>query len=178
MIPYYGDIMWYVVRATVGMEESAIEQCRIALGEGAERFILPKCQFNRRYHGEYKMIEKVAFPGYFFIDSNEPKELEELLSRIPSVVTPVRIGGGFHPINEAEEEILDGMMNENNLILASVGNIVKGKLIVHEGPLKGLEDRVRKIERHDRWADVEMVLFDKCKTMRVGLQVVSKVSEG
>ena len=36
------------------------------------------------------MIEKVAFPGYFFIDSNEPKQLEELLKRIPSVVTPVR----------------------------------------------------------------------------------------
>ena len=54
------------------------------------------------------------------------------------------------------------MMNENNLILASVGNIVNGKLIVQEGPLKGLEDRVRKIERHDRWADVEMDLFDKC----------------
>ncbi|MBO6205834.1 MAG: hypothetical protein J6O73_02745 [Lachnospiraceae bacterium] len=68
------------------------------------------------------------------------------------------------------------MMGENDLILASVGNIIDGKLIVKEGPLKGLEDRVRKIERHDRWADLEMELFDECRTMRVGLQVVGRIS--
>lgn len=89
--------MWYVVHTMVGREESAIEQCKVAVGAVAKRFILPKCQFNRRWHGEYIMIEKVTFPGYFFIDSDDSKELEELLLRIPSVVTPVRIGGGFHP---------------------------------------------------------------------------------
>ena len=120
------------------------------------------------------MIEKATFPDYFYIDSDDPKELEKLLMRIPSVGEPVRIDGGFHPIKEEEEAILQRMMNENDLILASVGNIGDGKLIVDEGPLKGLEDRVRKIERHDRWADLEMDLFEECKVMRVGLQVVSK----
>lgn len=37
-----------------------------------------------------------------------------------------------------------------------------------------LEDIVKKFDRHDRWADLEMELFEECKTMRVGLQVVSK----
>lgn len=140
----------------------------------AKRIILPKCQFNRRWHGEYKMIEKVTFPGYFFIDSDDPKALEELLLRIPSVVTPVRIGGGFYPINREEEVILQRMMDENDLIRASVGNVVDGKLIVDKGPLKGLEDRVRKINRHDRWGEVEMELFEECRMMKVGLQVVSR----
>lgn len=168
--------MWYVVRAMIGREESAAEMCKTAVGMIAKRIILPKCQFNRRWHGEYKMIEKVTFPGYFFIDSDDPKALEELLLRIPSVVTPVRIGGGFHPIKEAEEEILNDMMDENDLVLSSTGNIVDGKLIVDEGPLKGLEDKVKKFDRHDRWADLEMELFDECKTMRVGLQIVSRMN--
>lgn len=68
------------------------------------------------------------------------------------------------------------MMDENDLIQASVENIVDGKLIVDEGPLMGIEDRVRKIERHNRWADLEMELFEDCGMMRVGLQIVSKVS--
>ena len=91
-------------------------------------------------------------------------------------MTPVRIGGGFHPINKEEEEILQQLMDENDLILASVGNIIDGKLIVDEGPLKGLEDRVRKINRHDRWGEVEIELFEECKTMRVGLQIVARLT--
>ena len=168
--------MWHVVHTMSGREESAMEKCRVAVGETAKRFILPKCQFNRRCHGESKLIENVAFPGYFFIDSDTPKELEKMLSRIPGVVTPVRIGGGFNPIRKEEEDVLLRMMNENDLIEASVGNVVDGKLIVDEGPLKGLEGRVRKYERHDRWADVEMPLFEVCKSMKVGLQVVAKMT--
>ena len=169
--------MWYVVHTAIGGEESAIEQCKIALGDVAKRFILPKCQFNRRWHGEYKMIEKVAFPGYFFIDSDDPKALEELLMRIPSVVTLVRIGGGFNPIRIEEQKIIEQMMDENDLIKASVGNIVNGKLIVEVGPLKGLEDCVRKIERHDRWADLEMELFEECRMMKVGLEIKARLTE-
>lgn len=166
--------MWHVVHTMIGREESAMEQCKVAVGMTANRFILPKCQFNRRWHREDKLIEKVAFPGYFFIDSDTPKELLELLYRIPTIVTPVRIGGGFHPIKEEEVKVLEQMMDGNDVIQASVGNVVDGNLIVDKGPLKGWEGRVKKYERHDRWADVELPLFDECKTMRVGLQIVTR----
>ena len=169
--------MWYVIRTTIGREESAIEQCKIAVGTVAKRFILPKGQFYWRSQGEYTMINKVSFPGYFFIDSDDPKELEELLMRIPSVVEPVRIGGGFHPIKKEEEDILQRLMDKNDLILASVGNLIDGKLIVEEGPLKGLEDRVVKFNRHDRWANLEVALFDGCKTMKVGLEIKARMTE-
>ena len=169
--------MWHVAHTMAGREESAIAQCRVAVGETARQFILPRCQFNRRWHGESKLIEKVAFPGYFFIDSDTPEELEKMLSRIPSMVTPVRIGGGFNLIRKEEKDVLLRMMNENDLIEASVGNVVDGKLIVEDDPLKGLEGRVKKYERHDRWAEVELPLFDECKSMKVGLQVVAKMTE-
>ena len=157
-------------------EESALADCKAAVGDAADRFILSKCQFSRRIQGERKMIEKVAFPGYFFIESDVPEMLEKLLMRIPGVVTPVRIGGGFHPIRQEEETMLKQMMDENDCILYSVGNIVDGKLIVEEGPLKRFTGKVIKIERHDRWADIEMPLFEKCKTMKVGLEIKAKVT--
>ncbi|MBO6205836.1 MAG: hypothetical protein J6O73_02755 [Lachnospiraceae bacterium] len=47
-------------------EESALADCKAAVGDAADCFILSKCQFFRRIQGERKMIEKVAFPGYFF----------------------------------------------------------------------------------------------------------------
>ena len=157
-------------------EESALADCKAAVGDAADRFILSKCQFFRRIQGERKMIEKVAFSGYFFIERDVPEMLEKLLMRILGVVTPVRIGGGFHPIRQEEETMLKQMMDENDCILYSVGNIVDGKLIVEEGPLKRFTGKVIKIERHDRWADIEMPLFEKCKTMKVGLEIKAKVT--
>ena len=82
----------------------------------------------------------------------------------------------YHDRGFPEEEILDGVMDENDLVLSSTGNIINGKLIVDEGPLKGLENKVKKFDRHDRWADLEMELFEECKMMRVGLQVVNKIT--
>ena len=168
--------MWYVVQTTAGKEESAMADCKAAVGDAADRFILSKCQFSRRIKGERKMFEKVAFPGYFFIESDVPEQLEKLLLRIPGVVTPVRIGGGFNPIRKEEEVILRQLMDENDCILYSVGNLVDGKLVVEEGPLKTFAGKVTRIERHDRWADIEMPLFETCKTMKVGLEIKAKVT--
>ena len=122
------------------------------------------------------MFEKVAFPGYFFIESDVPEQLEKKLLRIPGVVTPVRIGGGFNPIREEEEVMLRQLMDENDCILYSIGNLVDGKLIVEEGPLKKFTGKVMRIERHDRWADIEMPLFETCKTMKVGLEIKARVT--
>ena len=168
--------MWYVVQTTAGKEESAMSDCKAAVGNAADRFILSKCQFSRRIQGERKMFEKVAFPGYFFIESDEPEQLEKRLLRIPGVVTPVRIGGGFNPIREEEEVMLRQLMDENDCILYSIGNLVDGKLIVEEGPLKKFTGKVMRIERHDRWADIEMPLFETCKTMKVGLEIKARVT--
>ena len=68
-------------------------------------------------------------------------------------------------------------MDENDVILASIGNVINGKLIVDKGPLKGQESRVKRLERHDRWADIELPLFGECDTMRVGLEVVARITK-
>ena len=169
--------MWYVVQTMVDREDSAIEKCRIALDEKvATRVFTPKCQLPRKFHGEWKNIEKVAFPGYVFIESDSSAELEKLLMRIPSVVTPVRIGGGFYPIRKDEEAMLRKMMDANDCIRSSSGYIVDEKLVVEKGPLQHFAEMVKKIERHKRWADVEVILFEECKYMRVGLEVKARIT--
>ena len=169
--------MWYVVQTMVDREEPAIEKCRTALDrEVATRVFTPKCQLPRKFHGEWQNIEKVAFPGYVFIESDSPAELEKLLMRIPSVVTPVRIGGGFYPIRTNEEMVLRKMMDANDCIRSSVGYIVDEKLVVEEGPLQHFAGLVKKMERHKRWADVEVILFEECKYMRVGLEVIARLT--
>lgn len=169
--------MWYVVQTVSGREQAAMEKCRNALDQGtAVKIFSPVCQLEKKYQGEWKNADRIAFPGYVFIESDCPNELEDKLKRIPSVVTPVRIGGGFHPIRRDEEAVLKQMMDGNDCIRVSVGYLVDQKLVIVKGPLEGFTEAVRWIDRHKRVADVEVLLFNERRKMRVGLEVKAKMT--
>ena len=46
--------------------------------------------------------------------------------------------------------------------------------MVIRGPLKGHEARITRIDRHKRLAWMDMDMFGRHKTIRVGLEIVSK----
>ena len=107
--------MWYVAQTACGKERTAIEECRNALPENlAARIFVPRYQYMKKYQGQWHSEEAAAFPGYVFIESEKPVELEEALLRIPHTITPVRIGGGFYPIRVEEETFLRKMLHEQD----------------------------------------------------------------
>ena len=169
--------MWYVAQTACGKERAAIEECRNALPENiAARIFVPRYQYRKKYQGQWHTEEAAAFPGYVFIESENSTELEEVLERIPHTVTPVRIGGGFYPIRAEEETFLRKMLDEQDCIRCSIGYLVDGQLMVWQGPLKHAVERVRKIDRHKRLAEVEVRLFEESRQMKLGLEVKAKVS--
>ena len=56
----------------------------------------------------------------------------------------------------------------------SVGVIEGDRVIVTEGPLKGHEAQITKIDRHKRAAYLDMRMFGRHKTIKVGLEIVRK----
>ena len=72
--------MWYVVMAGKGREKIAIEKCRNALStDAAVNIFAPTYQYLKRYSGKWNLEEDWLFPGYVFIESNLPNELENSL---------------------------------------------------------------------------------------------------
>lgn len=66
---------------------------------------------------------------------------------------------------------MERLLDNKNIIRHSVGNIVNSKLIVEKGPLVNLENKVIKIDRHQRLAVLKSDFFNK---ITVPLEVVSK----
>jgi transcriptional antiterminator NusG len=58
----------------------------------------------------------------------------------------------------------------------SKGIIEGDQIIVERGPLKGYEGFIKKIDRHKRIAFIDIELFNTITTIKVGLEIVSKVS--
>ena len=170
--------MWYVVQTVSGREQTAIEKCQNALGrERTCKVFTPVCQIEKKFQGQWTIQTREAFPGYIFIESNaSAEELEEELKPISSIVVPVRIGGGVYPVRPDEEAMLRRMMDENNCICISVGYLVDQKLVIREGPLGGFTEAVKWIDRHKRIAEVELILLDERRKMRVGLEVRDRMT--
>jgi transcriptional antiterminator NusG len=169
--------MWYVVQSTDDKEIVAMEKCKKAIPSAiATSIFSPRYEYMRRYRGDWHIKEGILFPGYIFIESNQPQELAKHLEHISGVVTPVRVGGGFYPIRDDEEDILRSMLDETYCIRYSLGYIVDGRLVVERGPLIGKTQYVTKIDRHMRGAELMLHLFDKERRVQVGLEVPRKMT--
>ena len=170
--------MWYVTQTSVDKEYESIEKCRRALDESVvSRIFTPVSEMMKKYQGEWHITNSVLFPGYIFLESDtDSRTLEKLLWRIPGVVTPVKIGGGFNPITKEEEIFLREMMDENYHVRFSTGYIVDNQLVIKHGPLDGKTALVRKIDRHKRLAMMDVSIFQETKIVKVGLEVVAKLT--
>lgn len=140
------------------------------------QYFAPTYQYLKRYSGKWNLEEDWLFPGYVFIESNLPNELEKQLKRIPTTVVPVRIGGGFNPIYEEERAILKMLIDENNCIRMSCGIIVDNRLIVEKGPLNNCQTYITRIDRHKRIAELGIELWKEPRRIKAGLEVRAKLT--
>lgn len=127
--------------------------------------------------GKKEFLEVPMFPNYLFIETSlNEQEFSEMIKELKK-----DLGSTMKTLQEEtqtifaltieEKKLLESLLNENHLIKHSTGIIVNSKLIVEEGPLKGKEELVRKIDRHKRLA----FLHNVCgKLMKVPLEVISK----
>lgn len=170
--------MWYVTQTTAGKEFDAIRKCRKALDEKmASHIFTPVSETMIKIKGEWRLTQNPIFPGYVFIETTaEQKTLEKLFWRIPGTVTPVRVGGGFYPIREDEEEFLRSLMDEEYHIRISTGYIVDDRLVIQNGPLDGQTEQITKINRHTRSAIMEVSLWREIRTVKVGLKVIARLT--
>ena len=78
--------MWYAVQVATGREETARDMCRKLLNKESytDIFII---RFDRakRYYGAWHKEKKIMFPGYMFIDTDNPGDIYEQLKNVPEL---------------------------------------------------------------------------------------------
>lgn len=87
----------------------------------------------------------------------------------------LRSGEEFFPLYEQEERFLRRMTGDTTNVAMSVGVMEGDRIIVKEGPLVGMEGKIKKIDRHKRMAILEVELFNRVSEMKVGLEIVEKM---
>ena len=158
--------IWYMQKCEKGQEEATAREwnSRHLLGQ-MEAFV-PTFDRMKRYEGSWHLLKEILFPGSFFWKCEEKKEKwqEQKCTALGIVL-----------IAPETEQFLRKIGGATHHITMSRGIIQNGVTLVTEGPLKGEEARIRKIDRHRRLAKIEVPAGPaKGGTFWAGLEITSK----
>ena len=172
---------WYVLFIRTGCERKAEKYLNKRLDNNIfSPFILME-QMLFKTSGQIKKELKPIFPGYVFIETEATrqeiiKEMQDIFHTSHDIFRFVKYGDtGDIAMKEDERNTLQKLCNDDHCIEASSGIIAGNRVYVKEGPLKGFESIIRKIDRHKRRAFIELDFMGDVRKVAVALEIVEKI---
>jgi len=125
--------------------------------------------------------KKQCFPGYVFISSQVnavefAQEIAPLVKRTDGVYRFLNYGDNKQDIvvKDNEKSLLERLMDKHYFIDSSKGFKEGNKVKVTEGPLVGMEGKIKKVNANKRTALVEFEFMGEVREFTVMLEVVKK----
>lgn len=169
--------MWYVLQCREGREDAMIRACRRHLSaEALNDAFSFRCERLWRRDGEWKRMEKELFPGYVFLESSRPDLLAEELRQFAPVFRV--LGGPDLPISvcAGEEESLRRLCGRAHYLALSYGYRENGTDYITSGPLALAKQRIRRIDWHRRFAQVEVSIGRRRMTAWAGIGLDERIT--
>lgn len=173
-----GGHIWYLLDCCKQEEVKILNLCRRILSKEAAKdmFLLTYDQM-RRYEGVWHTEKKLMFPSYVFLESENEKFLREVLDKNSKELFPVEKpgkNGHLIRIDREVEELLKYLCGNTHHLEMSKGIIQKGVPRIIAGPLKGMEDRICRIDRHKRLAKLAVPVERNLRYITAGLEIEKK----
>ena len=193
---------WYVIHTRGGNERQLKEQLAGLLEPGDETlFFVPEKLEGRKFQGHYRKVRRVFFSGYVFVSTPDAKDLylkmrekqrslNLLRSELHGIPWPEDGSVPFLEVGPEDKKLLLSLLRwrgpsddeteeagdpSDPVADVSVGTIGEdGKLRVFDGPLKGLEPFIIKLDRHAMKALLRITLFGEEKQYELGVAVVER----
>lgn len=166
----------YVIQVAGGAEKRALELIECMLPDLAADCFTPTVEVAQKRAGQWRRVRRLLFPGYLFIQTNDPVGLNARLRGIPAFT---RLLGGnddkFVPLTTDELAWLDAFTDGPDHIVHMSEAVIEGdQVLVTRGPLKGHEFQIVRVDRHKRTATLQVTMCGQTKPVKVGLEVVRK----
>lgn len=170
--------MWYVIWTKNNTEYQLRDQIvrRISSEVCRDCHILTRTE-QQKWNNKIVTKTKLLFPCYLFVDTDDPEKLNSLIRQIKISDNHPRViksGDVYKPITDTEKEILKSLAGNDGNVGISTGIIENKVLKVIDGPLKGFEKYIYKIDRYKRKAWLAMNLFGEERKFCASLNVIRK----
>lgn len=138
-----------------------------------EECFAPRYATRHKVHGEWVDDELLLLPGYVVAVSRRPADLAYALRRVSGFTHLLRMGETFAPLSDEDRTWLDRWTKEGDrTIPMSVAYKEGDTVVVTEGPLKGKEATITRLNRRKCLAHIELRVGRMTVHTTVGLSVL------
>ena len=190
VITVLNNFWWYLLYVKSNTEIRVVNEMTkyiktLSLSYKAEPFILESEQYyrNKKYQAIGKTYQKrPLFPGYVFIETNMPdvefiRVFYDYINKSSSIIK--LLSSGHHnklAIADDERARLEYWCLGRRCISHSEGYIEGENIVIVSGPLVGKEGVIKRINRHNRCADVELEFLGQKQSIKVALEIIKKAT--
>lgn len=130
----------------------------------------------RKYEGTWHLEKANLFPGCVVLECEGDQELLKVLQALHQELPMDDFNNEKNvvAVNEAEESCLREMVGEMKYLPMSKGVIRSGRIRVTEGPLRGREQMISKVDRHKRIAFLKFQDGPADSCLKAGLEITEK----
>lgn len=166
----------YVIQVAGGRETHVRYLITKLLSDCVTDCFVPRREVLRREGGAWVSVRESLFPGYLFVETEHINKVMERLARVPAFTRLLGVGDErVIPLSQDEISWLSALMQPIDKVVGMSEGVIEGdRVIVTSGPLVGREALISKIDRHKRLAYLDMRMFGRTKTIKVGLEIVEK----
>jgi len=150
----------YVLQVITGKEQQALKVLEPLLKSG-ERIIYPRRELIQRKKGRrYKKVQPL-FPGYLFWESSDLSDgVVHQALRLPNTIQFLPGNSNILSISPEDREILKPFLRFNGLTsLVNLRFNENDRVVILDGPLKGQEGCIVKIDKRRRRMRVMLNLY-------------------
>ncbi|MCH5153630.1 MAG: antitermination protein NusG [Clostridiales bacterium] len=182
--PYY----WYVFYVKTSSENRVVQDiARFADSKGLSKDdVDPFCPQSEVYYRaekgkapnkQYK--KRPMFPGYVFVETRlSAKDFLEVFGSFiytsQEIIRLLKSGKDNIALPDEERIRLEYLLKGKRCLERSVGFISGDKVVITAGALIGQEGLITYINRHNRFADIEINMFGSTVKARAALEIVER----
>jgi transcription termination/antitermination protein NusG len=125
--------------------------------------------------------EVMLFPRYVFVRSDLDAQSFKVYSQrhLAHLSGFIRLlaykDNDVSALSREEVKVLNPFFTNKGQFEPSIGFIKNERVTITEGPLVGLESKIKHIDRHKKEAIVELTLFNEVKEVKVSCEILSKL---
>ena len=165
--------MWCVVHVKDGGEDHIEDFVAGLLPESiyARCFHLMRSR-RKKYEGQWQTVQEDLFPGYVFIDTDQPERVYKELKKAPEPKILFSDDEYVSTLEKRESDFMERLADQSGRIGISRVKIgADGKIHYLSGPLEHMGDMVRKVNLHKRIAEIEAEVMGRKRILYLGIDI-------
>ena len=165
---------YYVVQVETSNEQKFVSLARQRVSEEIRRIVWPRRKLSIRRRGKTREELAAIFPGYVFVETEElSAEDYWAIRRIPGFFRFLKSNHNVQPLSGSDERILIHFLSFGEIVDKSKVTFGKdARIEVLEGPLKGLEGHVVKVDKRKGRAKVKLDMYDESFLVDFGFEAI------